>query len=140
MTDDEKKFSQADVDRIVQDRIAREKAKYDEVVNENTALKAKVGEYEKTSLDTLKQKIASEKKLPPALIKRLQGSTEAELQADADALLKEIGAKEGDGTGGNPDSKNEKPLTKEAIKAMSPEEIQANLPKIKEQMKAGTLR
>ena len=140
MTDDEKKFSQADVDRIVQDRIAREKAKYDEVVNENTALKAKVGEYEKTSLDTLKQKIASEKKLPAALIKRLQGNTEAELQADADSLLKEIGAKEGDGTGGNPDSKNEKPLTKEAIKAMSPEEIQANLPKIKEQMKAGTLK
>ena len=140
MTDDEKKFSQADVDRIIQTRLDREKAKYDEVVNENTALKAKVGEYEKTSLDTLKQKIASEKKLPAALIKRLQGNTEAELQADADSLLKEIGAKEGDGTGGNPDSKNEKPLTKEAIKAMSPEEIQANLPKIKEQMKAGTLK
>jgi len=140
MTDDEKKFSQADVDRIIQTRLDREKAKYDEVVTENTALKAKVEEYEKTSLDTLKQKIASEKKLPAALIKRLQGNTEAELQADADSLLKEIGAKEGDGTGGNPDSKNEKPLTKEAIKAMSPEEIQANLPKIKEQMKAGTLK
>ncbi|MDD3566614.1 MAG: hypothetical protein PHN90_13210, partial [Methanothrix sp.] len=72
-SDDEKKFTQADVDRIVQDRLAREKTKYEELEAERDALKDKVAEYEKTSLDSLKAKIATDLKLPPSLAGRLQG-------------------------------------------------------------------
>ncbi|MDD3566307.1 MAG: hypothetical protein PHN90_11630, partial [Methanothrix sp.] len=60
MTDDEKKFTQADVDRIVQERVNREKAKfadYDEIKAENADLKAKLAEHESKTLDSLKAKI-----------------------------------------------------------------------------------
>ena len=138
--DGEKKFTQADVDRIVQDRVNREKVKYDEVVAENTALKEKVAEHEKTSLDSLKTKIATDLKLPPALASRLAGTTEAELKADGEKLLKEIGPKEPVGGGGNPADEVKKPLTREAVKAMKPDEIIANMDQIKAQMKEGTLK
>ena len=142
MTDDdgEKKFTQADVDRIVQARLDREKAKYEELEAERDALKEKVAEYEQTSLDTLKQKVATDLKLPPSLAGRLQGTTEAELKADGEKLLKEIGPKEPVGGGGNPAGEVKKPLTREAVKAMKPDEIIANMDQIKAQMKEGTLR
>ena len=138
--DGDKKFTQADVDRIVQERLAREKAKYDEVVAENTTLKDKVVEYENTSLDNLKAKIATDLKLPPSLAGRLQGTTEAELKADGEKLLKELGPKEPVGGGGNPPGEVKKPLTREAVKAMKPDEIIANMDQIKAQMKEGTLK
>ncbi|MCP1391213.1 MAG: hypothetical protein J5I35_00450, partial [Methanothrix harundinacea] len=62
--DAELKFTQADVDRIVQERLSREKAKYadyDEIKAENMELKTKIAEAETTikaaALDSLKQKI-----------------------------------------------------------------------------------
>ena len=138
--DGEKKFTQADVDRIVQDRLAREKTKYEELEAERDALKDKVAEYEKTSLDSLKTKIATDLKLPSALASRLARTTEAELKADGEKLLKEIGPKEPVGGGGNPAGEVKKPLTREAVKAMKPDEIIANMDQIKAQMKEGTLR
>ena len=143
MTDDEKKFTQADVDRIVQERVNREKAKfadYDEIKAENADLKAKLAEHESKTLDSLKAKIVTDLKLPPSLAGRLQGTTEAELKADGEKLLKEIGPKEPVGGGGNPAGEVKKPLTREAVKAMKPDEIIANMDQIKAQMKAGTLR
>jgi hypothetical protein len=138
--DGEKRFTQADVDRIVQDRVAREKAKYEELEAERDALKEKVAEYEKTSLDSLKTKIATDLKLPPSLAGRLQGANEKELRADGEKLLKEIGPKEPVGGGGNPAGEVKKPLTREAVKAMKPDEIIANMDQIKSQMKEGSLR
>ena len=143
MSDDEKKFTQADVDRIVQERLAREKAKYadyDEIKAENADLKAKLAEHESKTLDSLKQKIATDLKLPPSLAGRLQGKTEAELRADGEKMLKEIGPKEPVGGAGNPAGEVKKPLTREAVKAMKPDEIIANMDQIKAQMKEGTLR
>jgi hypothetical protein len=143
MTDDEKKFTQADVDRIVQERVNREKAKYadyDEIKAENEQLKAKIAENEASNLDTLKAKIATDLKLPPSLAGRLQGTTEAELKADGEKLLKEIGPKESVGGGGNPAGETKKPLTREAVKAMKPQEIIEHMDQIKSQMKEGTLR
>jgi len=138
--DGEKKFTQADVDRIVQDRLAREKTKYEELEAERDALKEKVSEHEKTSLDSLKQKIVVDLKLPPSLARRLQGTTEEELKADGEKLLKELGPREPVGGGGNPAGEVKKPLTREAVKAMKPDEIIANMDQIKAQMKEGTLR
>ena len=138
--DGEKKFTQADVDRIVQDRLAREKTKYEELEAERDALKEKVSEHEKTSLDSLKQKIVVDLKLPPSLARRLQGTTEEELKADGEKLLKELGPREPVGGGGNPAGEVKKPLTREAVKAMKPDEIIANMDQIKSQMKEGSLR
>ena len=145
MTDDAetKKFTQADVDRIVQERVNREKAKYadyDEIKAENADLKAKLAEHESKNLDSLKAKIATDLKLPPSLAGRLQGTTEAELKADGEKLLKEIGPKEPVGGAGNPPGEVKKPLTREAVKAMTPQEIIANMDQIKSQMKDGSLR
>lgn len=141
MSDDaEKKFTQADVDRIVQERLAREKAKYEELEAERDALKEKVGEYEKASLDTLKQTVATDLKLPPSLAGRLQGANEKELRADGEKLLKELGPKEPVGGAGNPAGEVKKPLTRESVKAMSPQEIIENMDQIKSQMKEGSLR
>ncbi|TXS08240.1 hypothetical protein EAO71_37200 [Streptomyces sp. ms191] len=45
----------------------------------------------KASSKLLRYEVASSKKLPPGWAGRLQGSTKEELEADADALLKELG-------------------------------------------------
>jgi len=143
MTDDEKKFTQADVDRFIQERIAREKAKfadYDEIKAENADLKAKLADHESKNLDTLKAKIATDLKLPPSLAGRLQGTNEVELKADGEKLLKEIGPREPVGGAGNPTGEAKKPLTREAVEAMKPDEIIANMDQIKSQMKEGSLR
>ena len=144
MSDDaEKKFTQADMDRIVQERLAREKAKYadyDEIKAENEQLKTKLAENEAANLDTLKQKVAVDLKMPPTLAGRLQGASEKELRADGEKLLKELGPKEPVGGAGNPAGEVKKPLTREAVKAMTPQEIIENMDQIKAQMKEGTLR
>ena len=147
MTDDEKKFTQADVDRIVQERIARERAKYgdyDEIKAENEALKLKVAEAEAAgkaaTLDTLKQKIATDLKLPPSIAGRLQGATEEEMRADGAKLLAELGPREPVGGGGNPPGEVVKPLTRESVKQMTPDQIIANMDQIKSQLKEGSLR
>jgi hypothetical protein len=142
-SDDEKKFTQADVDRIVQERIAREKAKYadyDEIKAENEDLKAKIAENESATLENLKQKVVTDLKLPPSLAGRLQGATEEELKADGAKLLKELGPREPVGGGGQPPGDVKKPLTREAVKKMTPDQIIANMDQIKAQMKEGSLR
>lgn len=140
--DDEKKFTQADVDRIVQNRVDREKEKITALTNENETLKEKIAEYEKVNLDTLKAKVATDLKLPPNLASRLQGKDEKELKADAEALLKDLKPddKKKGGAGNPPGDKDETPITRESIKAMTPEEVRANLPKIKEALKAGSVK
>jgi len=146
-SDDEKKFTQADVDRIVQERLNREKAKYadyEDLKAENAALKAKIAEAETAgkaaTLDTLKQKVVTDLKLPPSLAGRLQGATEEELKADGAKLLKELGPREPVGGGGQPPGDVKKPLTREAVKKMTPDQIIANMDQIKAQMKEGSLR
>lgn len=106
--DEGKTFTQADVDRIVADRLSREKAKYsdydelkakadqfdeaeaankseaDKLRDENEALKTKLSEGESKAL---RAQIAMEKGLTAAQAKRLVGATQEELEADADEIL-----------------------------------------------------
>lgn len=106
--DEGKTFDQADVDRIVQDRLAKEKAKYADY----DELKAKAAKFDdleassKTDLEKLTEQIEGLKKaqadseekairaevamakgLTPAQAKRLAGATKEELEADADEIL-----------------------------------------------------
>lgn len=119
-------LTQADVDRIVRERLAREREKF----KDYDELKARAAEADKnksalervlekvSSLEeratkaeaaALRADVAQAKGLTPAQAKRLHGATREELEADADELLdmfKPVDSKGGDGgkTGDDGDS------------------------------------
>lgn len=101
--------TQADLDRIIESRLARERAKYegfddfkakaarfDEIEQANlteldklTARAEKAEAAEKDArLALLRHEVAATKNIPATLAARLQGSTREEMEADAEALAK----------------------------------------------------
>jgi len=119
-TTGEKTFTQAEVNAIVRDRLKRVEEKYADY--DDLKAKASGAEANKTQLDKVLEKltaaeeraakleegnlrgsVASAKKLPAFLAKRLTGKTKEELEADADEMLAEWkagGGKTGDDTEG----------------------------------------
>ncbi|MFW6091495.1 MAG: capsid assembly scaffolding protein Gp46 family protein [Actinomycetota bacterium] len=114
----EKTFTQDEVNRIVEDRLKRERAKfsdYDELrrraeeadksksdiekLTETVSqLKSDLGEERQRSL---RAEVAQAKGLTPRQARRLTGSTKEELEADADEILEDFGVKrDGGGNGG----------------------------------------
>jgi erythromycin esterase-like protein len=95
-------FTQADVDRIVKERVQREKAKYADYddlktkAGNATTLEERVAQIERQAQESesraLRAEVANAKGLTPSQAKRLVGATRDELEADADELLKDIGA------------------------------------------------
>lgn len=94
-------FTQADIDKIVKERVARERAKYADYDDLKTkaagakTLEDRVAEIERGAKDAearaLRAEVANAKGLTPTQAKRLIGSTREELEADADELLADIG-------------------------------------------------
>lgn len=116
-------FTQADVDRIVAERLKREREATKTKYGDYDDLKAKAGQ--STTLEervagleaaanaseqrALRAEIANAKGLTPTQAKRLVGETREQLEADADELLKDIGAAKKNGNhvareGTNPSS------------------------------------
>lgn len=112
-----KTFSQADVDRIVNERLKRERDKNAEKYGDYDELKAKaqaadtsksemtklaewLAASEKKTADmearALRMEVAQAKGLTAAQAKRLSGSTKEELEADADELLETFGSSKKD--------------------------------------------
>ena len=95
-------FTQADVDRIVRERVQRERAKYADYddlkakAGSATTLEERVAEIERTARASeeraLRAEVANAKGLTPNQAKRLVGATREELEADADELIRDIGA------------------------------------------------
>lgn len=95
-------FTQADVDRIVRERVKREREKfadYDDLkakAGSATTLEERVAEIERTAKASeeraLRAEVANAKGLTATQAKRLVGSTREELEADATELLADIGA------------------------------------------------
>lgn len=95
-------FTQAELDRIVSERLQRERAKfadYDELkakAGSATTLEERVAEIERTAKASeeraLRAEVANAKGLTPSQAKRLIGSTREELEADAAELLADISA------------------------------------------------
>ena len=108
-TADEKKFTQAELDAHIADRLKREKAKQDKAAAEAKkkaeadALAAnaewqKLAEQRQAELDEatakvkaaevleLKRQAASKHRIPDALIERLKGETVEDIEADAEQL------------------------------------------------------
>lgn len=101
-------LTQAELDRIIEERLARERKKYADY-DELKAKAAKLDEYEAASksdlekaaekaaaaekraeqaeLKLLRYEVAFDKGLTPAQAKRLVGSSREELEADADEIL-----------------------------------------------------
>lgn len=111
----DKTFTQADVDRVVSDRLRREREKfsdYDDVKSKASKLdeieQANQSELEKANgkatelgdenaslkVENLRIKVALAKDVPADLIDRLRGETKEELEADADDLLKRVKPKD----------------------------------------------
>lgn len=109
----EKTYTQADIDRIIGDRLAKERAKQEAAVKktqEEADRKAaeQQGQYEKLYKETqvkleaaeakarlaehanLQREAAAKVGLPPAFASRLLGETAEDLEADAKALLASI--------------------------------------------------
>ena len=103
-----KTFTQADLDRVVGERLAREREKhadYDDLKTkagrlaeieaaqqtETEKLTGKVTELEgkltPVQQENMRLRVAMEKKLDPSLVDRLRGTTKEELEKDADSLL-----------------------------------------------------
>ena len=103
--------SQQELDRIIGDRLARQKAsfadyddlklkasKFDEAEQRNLTeaqrLSARVeaaeGQLTPLQQENTKLRVAISKKLDPTLVDRLRGTTKEEIEADADELLKLI--------------------------------------------------
>lgn len=93
-------FTQADVDRIVQERVKRAEAKfadYDDLKQKAAGAKTvedRVAEIERQAKESearaLRAEVAITKGLTSGQAKRLIGSTREELEADADDFLKDV--------------------------------------------------
>lgn len=117
----EQTFTQAELDKIIQDRLARQASKYsdyetvkadadkwrqaerdklpreqqllDRIADLENAERERAEQYDKLQLETLRERVAREKGLPDKLIARLSGTTREELEADADDLLEAFPAR-----------------------------------------------
>lgn len=124
----EKTFTQADVDRIVAERVQRERAKfsdYDDLKEKAKRLKEAEGqekseseklkeqvsqlqqERDQAKTESLRSTIASEKGLTAKQARRLSGSSRDELESDADDLLDTFGAKKDDSNSGEEEPSRE---------------------------------
>jgi hypothetical protein len=146
--DQGKTFTQADLDRIVTERLAAEKARQEKALakEREAAEQAKLaeqGQYRELAerekaraaelearlaqreRDILRRDVAARHNLPPALAARLQGDDEAAMAADAAELAKLLPAPGSGASPTNPASGRGATLTADDIRKMSPDEINA---------------
>ena len=116
---DAQTFTQADLDRVVRERVQRERAKYADYDDLKKAaegaktLEDRVADIEREAKESearaLRAEVANLKGLTPSQAKRLVGSTREELEADADDLLADIGEKRKSGNNVPREGKNPQP-------------------------------
>ena len=154
--DDEKKFTQADLDRIIGERLTQDRAtRGDPTVllqtvsdlrqqnttlqQERDALQSKVATVDRTGLLT---KVGMELKVPPTVLEFVQGATEDEMKASATKLLAGIGPGPSLGGATNPPGGNTAPkvYTSAELKGMKPEAINADWVNISAQLKSGQVK
>lgn len=154
MTDEEKKFTQADVDRFVADRLKIERERRgdnEKLIAENTALKEQLANEQQTRAALegkvalrdeadLKAKIAGEEGLPLKLLPLITGKTEDELRAAMRVMVVGIGPGPAIGAETNPASPAPVRYTKAQLENMKPEDIEKNWQTIEAQLADGSLR
>lgn len=124
-------------------------------MSETEKLQAKLAEYERQLLEkereiaearmeSLKLKVLDEMGLPKSWASRIFGTTEEEIKQDAEELKKLLGVQGkpvGSGTNpANPGNNQAQVFTREQLKKMTPEEIDANWEAIMRQMASGGIK
>lgn len=152
MDDNEKTFTQEELNAIVEQRLMRERDKFKDYdtlktrVGELDTLKARLdavqNELQTTKLESIKSKVLDEVGLPKEIASRLQGTTEEEMKADAEALKKVLGVSKQIGNPSNPanSTTQTKTFTKADLARMSPDDINANWSTIQDQLSKGLLK
>jgi len=142
MADEDKEFTQAELDTAVEAARAEEAAKYpdyNQIKTENDKLKTDLATRDEQLLDALKTEIVKAHNLPEAMTARIQGATRDELEADAKSLSDALGVKKKTGDGTNPATKTKTIFTRSDLEGMSADEINKNWDIISGQLKAGSL-
>jgi len=154
MAEDEKTFTQADVNRIVSDRLREERTRRGDneaLMAENTALKASLLSEQTTrqALEAnaslkedveLRHKIAKEVNLPEGLIPLITGKTEDEIRSNMKIMVSSIGPGPAIGAVTNPAIPAPVRYTRSQVDSMKPEDITKNWPTIEAQLADGSLR
>ncbi len=153
MAEDEKTFTQADVDRIVTERLRREKETHGDnaaLIAENATLKESLASEKalRSGLEAkvalrdaadLKAKIAAEEKLPQGLISLITGETEDEIRSNMKIMVASIGPGPAIGAETTPATPAPMRFTRAQIDQMAPEDIEKNWATIEKQIADGSL-
>lgn len=109
-TEPEKKFTQADLDRVVADRLTRERAKYADYDELKTQAQAAAGSKSqldkiqdeltkaneraaKAEREAIRSSVAQELELTPRQARKLEGNNREEMLADGREILEDFGIK-----------------------------------------------
>jgi len=140
MTEESKSltFTQEEFDKIISDRLMRERDKHNETIAsltaENETLKGKI-----TAIDT--ENLIKEAGLPTEWTQKLTGKTpdeiKAELQVIKTLVEKSKPAPETIGSDTNPANTKPVIITRESIKQMSPSQINDNWEAVQKALKSG---
>lgn len=135
MTED-KIFSQADVDRIIGERLARARTETNEQIAKLTK------DFADEKLSHLKDKVFSETKLPETLRSFVTGEDEDSIRQQVNALITGMGPGPNVGGSSNPAGGNTSPhiYTKAEIEKMSPDDINKDWTNIQKQLASGQIK
>ena len=145
MTED-KIFSQADLDRIIGERLARDRKERAEESNAIDELRKELADTKATlvanGLEKIKAKIAQDAKLPDGLLGFVQGNDEVSIRDSVNALITGIGPGPNVGGSSNPAGGNTSPkvYSKAELESMSPDAINQDWTNIQKQLASGLVK
>jgi hypothetical protein len=153
MAEDEKTFTQADVNRIVSDRLREEKERHgdnealraenatlkESLLSEQTARQALEAKASLKEEVELKAKIAKEVNLPEGLIPLITGKSEDEIRSNMKIMVASIGPGPAIGAATTPATPAPTRYTRAQIDQMAPEDIEKNWATIEKQIADGSL-
>ncbi|MCK9571632.1 hypothetical protein M0R72_21960 [Candidatus Pacearchaeota archaeon] len=151
---EEAKFTQADVDRFVADRLKIERERRgdnEKLIAENASLREQLATEQQTRAALegkvalrdeadLKAKIAKEENLPLTLLPLITGKTEEEMRAAMRVMVVGIGPGPAIGAETNPAVPAPVRYTRAQLDQMKPEDIEKNWKTIEAQLADGSLR
>lgn len=145
MTED-KIFSQADLDRIIGERLARDRKERAEESSVIEGLKNELANTKATlvasGLEKIKAKLARDAKLPDGLLSFVQGADENSIRDSVNALITGLGPGPNVGGSTNPAGGNTSPkvYTKAELEQMEPAEINKDWTNIQKQLSSGQVK
>lgn len=156
MADDDKKFTQVDVDRMISERLAADRGSRgdptamlgviadlkNQLATEQAAKAALQNNVTATSRTQMLTKIGLELKVPQNLFEFIQGTTEDEMKVSAAKLVTGLGPGQNVGGATNPPGGNAAPTiyTVDQLKGMTPEQVNADWENISAQLKTGQVK